>query len=506
MTELKPSSASDKKVFFICFIIVNLFLATFYVDTWCTPNPVSRALPVLTLLDSGTFKIDRYKNHTSDISKVGDHYYSDKAPFPSMVAVPFYWLLRKTGLTKTTETTGKKYPIYIWSSVTQADGRDFQFPDIIPLLIMGGILISSIPFVIMIFLSLKKIEGAEGSIPPVALVMMSFYGSFMFVFSGTFFNHILTGFLLLMGYILIKDKKYLLAGLFTGLSFICESPVAVAIPLWALVIWLREKNFKNIVLFGLGVLPSAVFICLFNYSISGHPFTMINAYSTDAVFQNLQHNYGFSLPTFQSLWGLSFSAYMGLLWHAPVLFLCAYFVVKELINKYPFKSLLSNYLAMFSIPFFLLIAASFAWWGGWSYGPRYLMCLAFILVYEGIIYLSDKKLNMLLFLAVTGFGLISTWLAKVTLMYMIPDGTSQQGPAHGQDSFKNFILPQFNKGHFNASNIFTLGFDVSASTAAYLWLFLFIGTTVAFSLWYRKLYPAPVIQKVQVKVKPKKGK
>jgi hypothetical protein len=73
MSEMNPSVAKDKKVFFICFLIVNFFLASFYIDTWCTPNPVSRALPVITLLDSGTFKIDRYKNHTSDISKVGDH-------------------------------------------------------------------------------------------------------------------------------------------------------------------------------------------------------------------------------------------------------------------------------------------------------------------------------------------------------------------------------------------------------------------------------------------------
>ena len=128
MREINPSSAKDKKVFFACFLIVNLFLASFYIDTWCTPNPVSRALPVLTLIENGSVQIDKYQNHTGDKSKVGDHYYSDKAPFPSIIAVPFYWVMQKAGLTKTTETTGKKYPIYIWSAVSQTDGRDFQWP------------------------------------------------------------------------------------------------------------------------------------------------------------------------------------------------------------------------------------------------------------------------------------------------------------------------------------------------------------------------------------------
>jgi hypothetical protein len=482
----------NKKLFLWSFLAANLVLASFYIDIWCTPNPVSHALPVLTLTDSGTFRIDQYQNHTGDKSKVGDHYYSDKAPLPAVLAVPFYRLMQITGLAKTDANTGKKYPIYIWSAVTQADGRDYQFPTVIPVLVMGGLLFASLPFALMIFLTFAKIRGAGGSVSPVLLVMMSFYGSFIFIFSGTFFNHILTAFFLLLSYIFVKDRRYLLSGLFAGFSFACESPVAIAIPVWALLIWLNEKKIKDSVIFCLGAAPGVLFIMLFNYSVSGHPFTMINAYSADRVFQSIHSAYGFSLPTLASLWGLSFSFYMGLLPHIPALLLCAYFLVREMLNRYPMQSLFKSYLAMFAIPFFLVIASSFAWWGGWSYGPRYLMSLAVILLYEGIIYLSDKKINTLLFLLITGFGLVSTWLAKATLMYMIPDGTSQNGPAPGSGAFSNYILPQFRQGHFNSDNLLTLGFDIKASSAAYLWLVLFSGATVFFAIWYHKLYPAAV--------------
>ncbi len=487
---------SDKKTFLFSFLLANLFLASFYIDIWCTPNSVSRALPVLTLFEEGTLRIDKYRNTTSDKSKVGEHYYSDKAPLPTLAAVPFYWLVKKAGLAQTTAATGRKYPVHIWEAINpHADGRQTMIPEFVPLLFTGSLIFGSIPFAIMIFLTFKKIQDARGSLSPVLLVMMSFYGSFMFVFAGTYFNHILSAFLLLIGYILIRDERYFWSGFSVGMAFLSEYTIAIAMPLWALVIWLREKTFKKLFPFGLGALPWLLFIILYNYSINGHPFKMLNAYHDTEIFRKeLSNNYGFSLPSLASLWGLSFSFYMGLLPHMPVLLLCGYFLGKEMLNKYPFRNLTQNYLAMFSIPFFLMISSFFTWWGGWSYGPRYLVCLAAILVYEGLVYLSDKKVNALLFFATTGFGFVSTWLAKVTLAYMVPDATTIHGPAPGSDSFKTYILPQYRSGHFNANNIFTLGFDGAPATAAYLWLMLFAAVVYGFSVWHRKLSPAKQVR------------
>ena len=96
----------------LAFLAANLFLSSFYVDIWCTPNAVSRALPVLTLLENGSPAIDKYVRRTGDKSRVGDHYFSDKAPLPTLLAVPFYRLVQAVGLDKTDIRT-KKFPIYI---------------------------------------------------------------------------------------------------------------------------------------------------------------------------------------------------------------------------------------------------------------------------------------------------------------------------------------------------------------------------------------------------------
>ena len=495
----KNSIFLNKKIFLTGFLLANLFLSSYYIDIWCTPNAVSRALPVLTLLHDGTLKIDRYQDRTGDKSKVGEHYYSDKAPFPTFAAIPFYWMVEKLGLTRHAFNNWRKYPVHIWESVMKTDGRDTMFPDMIPLLFLGSLLFGSIPFAIMIFMVLKRILGTKGSVSPVVLVMMSFYGSFFFVFAGTYFNHIIAAFLLLLGYILIREGKYFWSGIFIGLSFISEYPVAIVIPMWIIVIWMKEKSFKKILYYGLGVLPSVVFILVYNFYITGQPFKMLVAYHAFQQFADLRQNYGFNHPSLASLWGLSFGFYMGLIPHIPVLLLCAYFLFREIIRKFTLKSLVFNYLFMFSVPFFLVIACFFTWWGGWSYGPRYLVCLGVILVYEGIIYISNKKIQPLIFLVVTSFGLISTWMAKVTLAYMIPDNSGMSGPAPGNSVFQNFIFPAFSKEQFNANNIFTLGLGIPPPLAAYLWIMFFIGIMAGFAFWHSRLYPPQKAVKIRTR-------
>src|SRR5262245_7050208 len=86
------------RVFMGAFFVANLLLSTWYLDIWTTPNPVSRALAVLTLWEDGTYRIDQFADRTIDKSRVGEHFYTDKAPLPTLLAVPLYGLLRTAGM------------------------------------------------------------------------------------------------------------------------------------------------------------------------------------------------------------------------------------------------------------------------------------------------------------------------------------------------------------------------------------------------------------------------
>ncbi len=477
---------SAMRAFYPAFFLANLLLASFYLDIWCTPNPTSRALPVLALLQEGTLAIDRFAHLTPDKARVGERYYSDKAPLPTLAALPFYWLVDRAGLSHTTESTGKRYPVHVWRPVTGRDGRDRVIPALVPLLLMSSLLFGSLPFAVMILLALKGSAGRRGAPSPVVISMLAFYGSFLFVYAGTFFNHVLAAFLLLLSYIGLQERRHFRAGLWLGLAFLSEYTVAVAVALWAPVLALRERRAKPPALFLLGTIPAIVFALGYNRATTGHFLQTLNAYHDYQAFDGLHQSYGFVLPSLEAVWGLSFSPYLGLFTHAPLLLLCGVYLLGDLAGGRRFDRPWQSYLLAFSVPFFLAISSFFTWWGGWSYGPRYLAVLAGLLLYQGVIYLAGKQDRALLFWTLGGLGLLGAWAAKVTVAYMIPDGSSELVSAPGESIYRLYPFQEILQGRFNANNLLTLAFDLPPGAAAFGWLLLFFAVTIFFSVWWTR--------------------
>jgi len=80
----------------LCLVLGHAVLTFYFVDARFTANPLSRALPIVSLFEEGTLRIDRHQSLTPDKAKIGDHYYSDKPPLatssrgwtPSLAARP----------------------------------------------------------------------------------------------------------------------------------------------------------------------------------------------------------------------------------------------------------------------------------------------------------------------------------------------------------------------------------------------------------------------------------
>ena len=465
------------------FFLVNIILSSYFLDIWPTPNSVSRALPVLAFSEDRTLQIDKYADLTIDKSKVGEHFYSDKAPLPTLCMIPLYELIKLCGLNKVSANAGRKYPVYIGYHVGVPDSRDYSIPKLIPIFLVGGFVFGSLPFALMVLMSFAALHKIKPSVSPVLMAMLAWYGSFIFVFSGTFFNHVFAGFLLLLSFILMKKNDYFLSGLALGLGFLSEYTVIVAAPFWLTCIWMKEKKIHKPLAFAGGILPSMIFIALYNWLITGSPWRMLNAYHVTGAFQALRHNYGFSLPSLQAIWGLSFSGWMGLFNFAPALYCIAFYIILKFIkNRKLLLPLETNYLAVFGIVFFLVISSFFTWWGGWSYGPRYLIVLAVLLLYEGLLIISRDKINTLLFFAAAVFGIAGAWIAKATVVYMVPfpsyDGFF--------NPFLHVLLPDLFAGRFNANNALTAFFDVSPQAGVYGWLLLYVVSLIGLCALYKK--------------------
>ena len=520
------------KWFYAAFVLINLILSCYYLDVWLTPNAASRAMPVLTLYEDKTIIIDKYKDYAGDISVINNHTYSNKAPLSSFIVYPFYSLYRSFGLPELKDTTLKQYPIYIWAYkapdgiVHTPDGRGFVFAKSATVLILGDILCGAIPFVITLLLSLFAIKKANFKISPVVVVMMSFYASFLFAYAGTYTGHVLSGVFALTGYIFLKKKRYILSGIMVGLAMAVEFPVGVLVPVWALLIYLNEKKFSKPVLFGLGLIPGMIIVLYYNYHLTGSitktPYNFeVHQQKTDS--QEL----GFNFPTFQAFWGLVFSTYRGVLFYTPVLILLLFYVFKNgyentfKVAKDKMKlagGWIKNYLLMTVIAYLILYSSYYQWPGGWALGPRYLIPMVMIVLYEGVIYISSRKISPYFFYGLTGLGLLFTWLAKSTKIYMLPDfpqdyekmnlnaNQLRELSTYMNPVFK-IIVPDFMQHKLNSNMLPVFMFDSSPLTSIYLWPVLFIAAIVFLSRWYNKLNPVPVeIPVVKTKVAPKKFK
>lgn len=443
------------KRYLLLFFGVNLILSSLYLDTWVSHNNTSRILPVYSLYEHGTWSFDPYHEQTIDKALVHGHYYSEKAPLPSFVLVPFYGLSRLLGLSKDDSGHFTDRGAYL----------------------VGGFLGGTLPFCIFLTLIFAAIVKREGNLSPVLLTMLPVYGSFLYIFSGTFFSHLFAGILLLTGYILLRYRKmYFLAGLACGAAFLSEYALAVIYPVWfALLLW-NHKDWKQAFWFGLGISPALLFLLSYNYIIGGDPFKMLYAYIAADAFAPLRSNLGFRLPDPSAIWGLLIGQYRGLLFYMPILGLAVWTAVQH--KQVQVKRWFQQYWFSGFLVLLVLISSFFTPYGGWTYGPRYLLPGAMLLLYEGLRYLSAKQVSKAWFFAVVGFGLVTAWMAKSSVMYALP--SEERNPVFG------YVWNKLQQGIFNDSNMLTLAFGTDPKWVAVIWAVLFVGGVFLLQQQYQK--------------------
>ena len=425
------------KKFILLFISINCLLTGFYVDTWDNGNSTSRMLSVMCAVQSGSLQIDAQQERTIDKSFINGHYYSDKAPLPTFLVIPVYKLFTLCGY----EEDGEGTLIYI----------------------LGDIICGMIPFILILYLSLRA-AFRQRLLSAVYLTMLPLYGSFIFIYAGSFYNHLLSALFLLLAYLFLKKEKHFMAGLFIGFGFMSEFIIALIILLWGILLLIKTRSVKNFFLYSLGTLPSVFTILIYNFFLTGSPFTMVYKFHH---FEQMNSSYGFAHPSASALWGITFSQYKGLFFYAPFLLFCLYYFIKELLQLRMINAAkqLLNYPVIASVGIVLALSSYFSWWGGWVYGPRLVTFLAVLLSYKGIEFIRDKKIWVPLFYLLVLFGCLCAFSAKITVLYSIPSEIKYP--------FNETILPAIFHSNFNANNIATICFGLSPISAAVLWVFLF---------------------------------
>ena len=426
------------------FFLMTLLLSSWHLDQASNANSVSRAAMVAAIVEQGTFSIDRFALLTGDKAVVNGHAYSEKPPLPALLVVPFHWILSRTGA--------------IAPSTSDHINAD--------LLRLGGSLCGSLPFTIILLICWCRLQetnnGQKGWYVPV-----TFFGSFLFVYSGSFYGHLIGAMFILLALLNMDRNAPYWAGFFAGCAVLCEYALAIFPMCWILgtliyTKWTSTTKYlpgRSLLNFILGGIPFAVLLMIYNVALFGNAFSLgydhVAEYAPEGT-SVIDHIHP------EALWGLSFSAYRGLIPYMPLL---GVGLLAWLATKPRWTALLDLRLTVPVIITFLFISSVGLWWGGWAFGPRHLTGVAVLLAYQLLPTMARTKWILPLLLIAGLWGLFFAFAAKHTVWYSLATGI--------MDPLQDVILPAIQAGRFSGYQWpVLLGLSPVASSILFITLFL----------------------------------
>jgi len=382
--QLRPTPARER-LHALAILTLLLVCYVYVFPRWADPNQNSRLNMVFAVVEDGTFQIDKYVANTVDYAKVGEHYYSDKAPGVALLGIPIYAALAPlldtpllSGITARLESHSA------FASTLRAEGSGVSAQKVrfAIVQVLLSFLLSALPTAALAALMFLWLQAVTPLVWPRLIVALGYgLATPVFAYANAFYGHQLAAFLLFAAFYLLARApvrigagRALLVGLLLGYAFVTEYPVALMVApigLYALCGFWQRRQFAPLIWLAAGGLVVAAGWMWYNTTIFGGPLEL--GYSRSELWTD-QHHTGFmslTLPTLDALWGITFSPFRGLFLLSPWLLLAlpgfgVWWRAGRLRAEW--------WLALsITVAIFLFNAASSMWWGGFAVGPRYLL-------------------------------------------------------------------------------------------------------------------------------------
>ena len=294
----------------------------------------------------GSLRIDRYAPQTRDRARYRGHWYSDKAPGISLVALPTFEAMRTLRVVHSNDEERG-----IWHDRG--------------LLIASRLLTGGLAYVLCVLLvGLAADALRPGTAVPVGATFA--LGTMALPLAATVLAHTAAGATALLAFLLARGRRALLAGVCAGAAVVLEYQAAIlAVAIGLFLLW-RLRSPRALGLYVLGALPLLVLLGAYDWSAFGSPFHLSYGYVVD--FPQQQHNLlGVGAPTLRGLREVLIG-HRGLLVFSPVLILAAAGLVVLWRRGLRAEAVLCGSV---SAAFVLLAAGYYDPLGGLSPGPRF---------------------------------------------------------------------------------------------------------------------------------------
>ena len=298
---------------------------------------------------------------SGDVAYAGGHFYPNKSPGVTLLAVPGYWLLHR---------------LETWSGADPDDWWTLTVNAWLTSVLSVG-LVSAIGCVIFFRVATKL---RPGSLEAALLATLAFaWGTIYFPYATMLFEHDLMAVAFLGAFSALLDagdgkreawSHSLRAGLYAGGSVLANYIGAVPVLMLA-VYALRRLGVRQVAWLAVGVIPSLLVIGLYDLACFGSPLATSYA-PTHPGFQNTGLLLGvLGAPRLDVLSAILFSPYRGLFYGSPFLA----FGIAGLLRLYRDRRWRAEAVVFVAIfAFFLAFTAAFnGWQGGAATGPRYLL-------------------------------------------------------------------------------------------------------------------------------------
>ncbi len=355
-------------------LFVLVWLSCSWFGSWeLNPNNATRLFAAISLAEQHDATIDEFQMRTIDKAKFGDHYYADKAPGMSLMAVPAVWIADAV--------TGQR------AGGGMVQPNEVQIGNYLRLrLRLAVAMTAAVLTAFAAVLLLDLAVGITGNVQAGFAAALAYaLGSPVWGWSTTLFGHAPVAALLLVatwavwrgtsGPLEFGRWRYpVMAGAALGWAVVIEFPAALpglVIGVWAL--W-RTRDLAlpacaRIV--GLAVLAgiaALVPLALYNQLAFGTPLKL--GYQGVVGFEGMEQGlFGLTYPKIEVLAQIVAGPDRGLVWVAPILVL-APIGLRRLIRTPETRDL--GWLATGLVTLVLLYNASYFYWdGGHSTGPRH---------------------------------------------------------------------------------------------------------------------------------------
>lgn len=352
-------------IFFLFFITCGYF---FQGGGW---NQNTRVCLTRAIIHQQSFIIDPYKEdsrdpffefvNTGDWSFKDGHYYSNKSPGLSMLAVLPFAATEFTLKNLSRFDTEKQVHLSAYAST------------LCTTVVCAGLLALLVFHVCNFFFGFSTRQS-------LLLTIFCSTGTLIFSYSTTFYCHVPSAFFSLLSLVLAMHLKHGTAGkkniLGTGSGLAASmavliEPSTVFILCCIFIYLLSFQDGRKAALFFLtGCMPAGALQMFYNVTCFGNPFLSgFNFPNPDVMWYKDGKLFG--IPTPGKLIKIIFFPYRGILFSSPVLLMMipgSFLLLK--IKKWRFEAIVCM-----AISFVLLIfiASFYAWHGGSAVGPRYLL-------------------------------------------------------------------------------------------------------------------------------------